>query len=674
MNRDDMPVPYEEPVTLGKGLKQAAKDVGHGFKDGAATIGTGIGGGFKTIGHGVVTAAKGVKTTVKELRKPPEMLSLADLFNRKLYDYVDFDFVLHYLRDNNIAPCIDIYTIDELVEKIIPLTKAALRDRDVKKINKAYSGIMRLCKRKHKGLLAYMSTEGHAVVCLITKWNSFFQYAGFASGVDLSNLVFRTMDVIPAWRAKKQLKAAVGVRDSDAELPSQTYAKEYYGTDGPVANTIARVEAYREAVERVDAELPRTFSSSQVSVPAGQQSFQTQTQTQKPKAQREQYCMPDISRMSFPDVTKNKTTSFFSDNDNDALYNMAKHYYDTAHNLSFQWDSEHALDTFLYFLLSRANPDLEMLTTMEDYFTRVANLFSSVGVKFDADFIYQLTGSAMLELRTVLGVPIHEFDSNSDVTYRSILNKVANRICISKMSVDATTDSGLETFCQNELAEENHYKKVAITKLNTLQLLDPTEDSVIYQRVMPSYSDLVQKHNEKVFREVYSSTANKDEDFSDDDCKALCHMIYRVTNRVDFQLNEYPEVFVTMLRTALPRWTVDINKHVADVESLRAMYCRGTVLLHDFIVGADCLKSLAIAAGIKQCVDGQVSLIADVLLKEAVANIYHTQVAEENDFAFECNRASHAEGELSTSATIDTKSAAEVLGFSRDDEKEIDYD
>lgn len=647
------PANNEERLSFGQQIKQATKDIGTGFKDGAVTAGKGIAGGFadagRSIGSGIASAAKGVVSAAKGLRKPPETLSIMDLFNRKLYDFVDFDFVLNYLRSNNIAPCVDIYTIDELVEKIAPLTKTALRDRDAQKVVKAYSGIIRLCKRRRRGLLAYMSTEGHAIVCLITNWNTFYQYAGFNQNANLNGLIFKTVDVIPAWRAKKQIREAKA--SAGADVSSYDSVRE----QASAADTAASVAAYRNAIDQVDNVLPHTFSSVQATP-------SNETKVPEPK----QYRMPNISGMTFPAISDNRQETFFFGEENNSLLNMARHYYDTAHDKDLRWDANSLSDTFLYFLLSRAYPDLEMLTTMEDYLAKVTKLFSSVNVRFDTEFLLQLTGSDMIELRTILNVPASPLNPDKHKMFMDTLVKISNLVLIAPYAPVTNQESDFIECYQKEIAVENGYREQALRELNGNELIILMRpDARMYPRVVRNYGDLVMEHNTKLFGEVYAGSITK---CPNNPLEAICYLIHKTSGLKALQFEKYPRAFVEMLKAALPNYKINTfngsdGKHMAD--SLLAS--QDTFFVYEFAKRADILSSLCAALNVHWLGNNDaVSARIDSILKEAVANVFRIDSAKADNFVSLCAIAYHAETGEEELSGIDTKSAAEVLKFDMD--------
>lgn len=185
--------------------------------------GQAVGRAASTVGNFAVGVGSGVKTAVKTgIKKGKERVQakslagsvpgearITDAFNRKLYNYADFDYLIEYLRDSKLASCQNIYSLKSLADELGEQVKAALTHRSIGCLPLLFRAILKLCVRKRKGLLAYVDLKTHVCKKLV-KWETFCEYAVFADIRNADEIWLPTEELFPTLKrvkAKVQVKA-----------------------------------------------------------------------------------------------------------------------------------------------------------------------------------------------------------------------------------------------------------------------------------------------------------------------------------------------------------------------------------------------------------------------------------------------------------------------------------
>lgn len=201
-------------------------------KDGASNLAVGVGSAVK---YGI-SEAKQHNTSIKQKRSArralPEMANASDAFNRKLFSYADFDFLIGYLKDSGLATCDNIYTRNTLVEYAAQATGEALDTRSVGYLTRLYFAILRLCARRRKGLLAYINVNGNKAKKLLT-WETFLEYANFADPQNVDNIWLPVSDLFPRLRkvSKRTQKAMLEKQAVELESQASNSSEDTIGTE-----------------------------------------------------------------------------------------------------------------------------------------------------------------------------------------------------------------------------------------------------------------------------------------------------------------------------------------------------------------------------------------------------------------------------------------------------------
>lgn len=483
-------------------VRQVAGSVGRGIVSGVKATGKGFAEGGKAFGHGVVNAADTIKTKWVEAHAPAESVTLADLFNRKLYNYVDFDYVLNYLRSNKLAACNNIHTIKSLSYGVVPkLTEIALKERNVKKVNKAYVGIMHLCKRRRKNLLVYFNLEGHATMCLIKTWQGFCEYAEFSSLAEVNSLTFKSEEVFPQLRVNRNL------------------------------STVREIQ-----IEDVPIEPEQEVS------------------------QAEGLSIEDKMSATFPNTSRNVGTQLF---DNEQISSTANSLqimatrYDSITNGTANWGKGHHADNFLYYLYFRKYPKRIHLTTVQEFCNELAVMINDVKPEVNIDNIYQYItnsdNSFFEDLKGVLGITPNETESIfSDNSYKDMLFALADSIFFTKHKQG---DSFYDAY-KNEINYINQIKSSfqnSMADTSYLKFLAGDEDVC---KIIPNALDEIKRVNERIFPQVYSNAVNgviSRYSFSE----VLYLFIYNITRISYMSLSEFPANFQNAVKKVLPDSNID---------------------------------------------------------------------------------------------------------------------
>lgn len=483
-------------------VRQVASSVGRGIVSGVKATGRGFAEGGKAFGHGVANAADTIKTKWIEAHTPAESVTLADLFNRKLYNFVDFDYVLNYLRSNKLAACSNVHTIKSLSYDIVPkLTEIALKERNVKKVNKAYVGIMHLCKRRRKNLLVYFNLEGHATMCLIKTWQGFCEYAEFSSLAEVNSLTFRSEEVFPQLRVNRNLNNA----------------REIQIEDVPV-------------------------------------------ETEHEVRQADVFGIEDRMGAVFPDVSRNAGTQLFDTEQGssaaNSLHIMAARY-DSIVNGTVNWGKGHHADNFLYYIYFRKYPNRIRLTTVRDFCNELAILFNSVRPEVNTGNIYQFIAdsdnSVFEDLKNVLGIVPKETESVfSNNSYEDMLFALADSLFFTRHKQG---DSFYIAY-KNEIQYINQLKtdfQNSMSDTSYLKFLSGDEDIC---KIVPNALDEVKRVNEKIFPQVYSNAISGNiirYTFNE----VLYLFINNVIGITYMSLQEFPANFQNAIKKVLPDTAID---------------------------------------------------------------------------------------------------------------------
>lgn len=138
----------------------------------------------------------------------PDDINLVDLFNGKIFSYVDFDAVIACLRKNNWSTCENLYTLNSLSKELVPeTTMHCLQSKNARGMLKLYPGLIKLCIRKRRGLLVYIDVVSDKIYN-ITSIKSFMSHVELNDGIALRDLWIPLADALPKLRPKK-LKASV---------------------------------------------------------------------------------------------------------------------------------------------------------------------------------------------------------------------------------------------------------------------------------------------------------------------------------------------------------------------------------------------------------------------------------------------------------------------------------
>lgn len=149
------------------------------------------------------SVAKAASASLAERTNLPERISIVDIFHRRLYNKVDFTYIISYMRQNQLACCEGLYTIDTLVSEVIaPQTKQSLQDRSPKELLELYGTVIKLCIRMRRNLVVYLDPlNGKATI--VRKLNTFLDLAELNPSVKLKDIWFDTHKAIPSLKYKK---------------------------------------------------------------------------------------------------------------------------------------------------------------------------------------------------------------------------------------------------------------------------------------------------------------------------------------------------------------------------------------------------------------------------------------------------------------------------------------
>lgn len=183
-------------------------NVGHSVGNAVSSVGNfaaGVGTGIKTAVKTGVEEGKGRIQSRRLAGNVPNESKIIDAFNRKLFNYADFDYLIKYLRDNNLSTCKNIYSLDSLANELSEQVRSALVHRSVGGLPLLFRATLRLCVRKRKGLLAYVDLKMHVCKKLV-KWETFCEYAGFADPKSASEIWLPTEELFPMLKRSKASK------------------------------------------------------------------------------------------------------------------------------------------------------------------------------------------------------------------------------------------------------------------------------------------------------------------------------------------------------------------------------------------------------------------------------------------------------------------------------------
>lgn len=441
-------------------------------------------------------------------RNPPTQVTIADLFHRKLYDYADFDFLIKYLQTNGIATCKNIYTINSLATEVVPsLTESALRARDVRKVNATYAGIMRLCKRRRKGMLAYLSIDGHAQVCLIKSWDRFLQLAGFNNATTADKLTFNTEDVFPRLRISKNLNARIAKYNEQA---------------------IEERKAKREAVAAA-------------------------IQPKQPLADSE-YKSLSLDDTEIEQTASGSTTKLFkAGSDIDFAQMLAMNYSKVRVNDDLEWDAYHAADYFLYYIISRAYPDYKSVRSLKEFFKYIVELFDSVGFGIDAKVLQQLSDNRLRDLKNALGMYTVEKNDKIDAAFDKVLLSLAVKYFV----FDVDTKASYQDIYNNEVIRIKNKRAQLTTKIKNMTSLIriPTDEELAeYVRFEPDFINLINTQNADIFAGMWNAAkSGKFIDLTEDGFdKIACMLVYDKTKKPGLTLAEYDNDLIITINELLP--------------------------------------------------------------------------------------------------------------------------
>lgn len=573
--------------------------------DTVMSVPTGITAGINTAKEHITNKRKSLKNI--------EQVTLADIFHKKLYGFVDFDYILEYLRSNQIAACENMHTIKSLSQEIVPaLTKEALTDRDVKKVSALYTGVMRLCKRKRKGLLAYLSTEGHAYVCLIKSWPTFMQYAGFTSSFDPKALILDSEKVFPVLSQTRKIRSTVG------DTYSLTKQKE-------------------NKQDKTDIKANTNFSTN---------SMQTSTFA-APMSSIHSAASPDLMNAKI-NISKGGGTSIFSSSQGVDYGQILAMNFDKFLQGSANWDSEHEFDTFLYFLYSKQYPTLTSVATIGEFFNNVVAMFSTISFTISESVIRQLSGQRMHDLRNAMQIsqttsPSPEIDAFFDTA----LKRLAVNLCAA--SVD--THSSWKEIYETEANFVNAKRNQILTKISSSDTILAVLCEEQFNKLSKFVPDLTQQlynKNNELFKSAYSKAASGVIDHFDSmtEFDSLSYMLVSdALNIRHMKLNEFPSKFVAVM----------CNLGITD-----SHYWSGVLASTH---GGVCL-TLRVANSIFSESDSKNAEVEE-LLRRAISKFYSYQMEDEitwQQIYLGIRRLKNNK----TEASITTKSAIDVLGIDLD--------
>lgn len=493
-------------------------------------------GTVKNVTSGVTNKVVGVKDSVVNAadkvidhavavrnlkRNPPTQVTIADLFHKKLYDYADFDFLLNYLRSNGIAECKNIYTIDNLSNEVVPsLTASALRERDVRKINATYAGIMRLCRRRRRGLLAYLSTDGHAQVCLIKSWDRFLQLAGFANTTTADNLTFNTEDVFPKLRINKS-----------------------------IMNKVARYNEQAIEQRREERAKNQNDDTAAVEAPTEEQPLEYKT-------------LDDINDTEIKQVSNNATTSLFNAGQDINFaqmlaMNFAKA---SAGDINLEWDEEHASDYFMYFLVSKIYPEYTAISSTKEFLQTVTNMFGIVGFTLNAEIIQQLSGNRLRDLKNALALSTVE----EKAEVNDMFDKAMKSLAVQTFVFEVNTNATYQEMYVNELTRISNKRQQLATQIrNTTSLIRvPTDAEVAeYIKFEPDFLNVVSARNEEIFKDMWSAAASGNlVDLTNDGFDKIgCLLLFDKFKKISMTLEEYDNALISTINELVPEAHTDWN-------------------------------------------------------------------------------------------------------------------
>lgn len=471
--------------------------------------------------------------SVRELkRNPPSQVTIADLFHRKLYDFADFDFLIEYLRSHGIATCKNIYTINSLAKEVVPsLTEEALKDRDVRKVNATYAGIMRLCRRHRKGMLAYLSVEGHAQVCLIKSWDRFLQLAGFNNATTADKLMFNTEDVFPRLRINKSLNARIAKYNEQA-----------------LEERRAQAAARRENSLLTQAGLKKDAQ------PTGYKS------------------LDDLADSEIAPISDRSTTALFrAGQDIDFAQMLAMNFAKIkAGDSNLEWDEYNSADYFLYYLFTKVYPDYAAIRSVKDFLSYVTDMFRSVGFTLDVKVLQQLSGNRMKDLKNALSLTTVE----EKAEVNDLFDKAMMSLAVSSLVFEVNTNATYQEIYENEITRiQNKRQQLATQIKNMTSLIRVPTDAELaeYTRYVPDFMNLVNTRNAEIFKGMWGAAiSGKLIDLTVDGFdKIACLLVYDKKKKTNTNLSEFDNDFITTINELLSEaninWTALLQTTSGDI-------------------------------------------------------------------------------------------------------------
>ena len=142
----------------------------------------------------------------------PADINLVDLFNGKIFSYVDFDAVIACLRKNNWSACDNLYTVNSLSKELVPkITLECLQARNARGMLKLYPGLIKLCIRHRRGLLVYIDAVSDKIY-KITSIKSFLNHVELNDGVALRDIWIPLTEALPKLKPRK-IRASITHED-----------------------------------------------------------------------------------------------------------------------------------------------------------------------------------------------------------------------------------------------------------------------------------------------------------------------------------------------------------------------------------------------------------------------------------------------------------------------------
>lgn len=164
----------------------------------------------------------------------PTDINLVDLFNGKIFSYVDFDAVIACLRKNNWSTCDNLYTINSLSKELVPKTTLdCLQARNARGMLKLYPGLIKLCIRHRRGLLVYIDAVSDKIY-KITSIKSFLNHVELNDGVALRDIWIPLTEALPKLKPRK-IRASITHEDVALAKRAETREKNLLESVSPRA-------------------------------------------------------------------------------------------------------------------------------------------------------------------------------------------------------------------------------------------------------------------------------------------------------------------------------------------------------------------------------------------------------------------------------------------------------